>query len=58
MKSSDNQSDNVLDRNLYGKSDIEVRRKGMRRRNPMCCPPYNRLCVEAPPEMDNGRDRK
>jgi hypothetical protein len=40
MKSSnnyiDNSSDKLLDSDSYGKSDIEVRRKGMRRENPMC----------------------
>jgi hypothetical protein len=37
------------------KSYIQVRRKSMRRMNPMCRPPYNRLYVEGPVEMDNGR---
>jgi hypothetical protein len=59
MKSSnnyiDNSSDNLFDRNLYGKLDIEIKRKGMRRENPMCRHPYNRLCGDGPMEMGDGR---
>jgi hypothetical protein len=58
MKSSNNYIDKLVDSNSYGKSDIEVRRKGMRRRNPMCKVAINRLYVEGPVEMDNGGDRK